>query len=86
MIASIIVGGIHTIFYNEQSESINEHEYYNIDLSVKNIMVNKGDFLANFYIGSMVLLLYDIDENLKYKIKNFSLKDEIKTCKNIQMI
>jgi phosphatidylserine decarboxylase len=86
MIASIIVGGIHTIFYNENSHSINENEYYNIDLSRKNIIVNKGDFLANFYIGSMVIFLYDIDINLKYKIKNFSLKDEIKVSKNILMI
>jgi phosphatidylserine decarboxylase len=82
MIASIIVGGIHTIFYNENK--MDESEYYNIDLSSKNIMLNKGDFLANFYIGSMVLYLYSIDDTL-YKTKNFSLKDEIKIGKNIHM-
>jgi len=78
MIASIIVGGIHTIFYNEENELINESEYYNIDLSSKNIMADKGDFLANFYIGSMVLYLHNITDNLNNKFKDFSLNDEIK--------
>ena len=85
MIASIIVGGIHTIFYNEEKELINESEYYNIDLSSKHIMMNKGDFLSNFYIGSMVLYLYNINDRLNNKCKMFSLKDEIKIGNNIQM-
>ena len=83
MIASIIVGGIHTIFYNEENESINESEYYNIDLSSKDIIVKKGDFLSNFYIGSMVIYLCKIVDNLKYTAKKFSLTDEIKIGNNM---
>jgi phosphatidylserine decarboxylase len=74
MIASIIVGGIHTLFYNENT--MDESEYYNMDISLKNIIVKKGDFLANFYIGSMVLYLYNIVDTLK--VKKFSLTREIK--------
>ena len=85
MIASIIVGGIHTIFFNEDTELLNENEYYNIDLASKNIMATKGDYLANFYIGSMVLYIHAIDDNLNNEFKGFSLKHEIKMGNKMEL-
>ena len=74
MIASIIVGGINTICYNEQL--YNQDEYYNINLSKENLYFKKGEYLANFYIGSMVIYLHNSNNKID-TINNFSLKRQI---------
>lgn len=77
MIASIIVGGINTIFYEE---TLNPADFYTIDLSDKNIKVKKGDYLANFYIGSMISHIYP--SSIK-KTKPFSLDNVVRVGKTI---
>jgi phosphatidylserine decarboxylase len=77
MIASIIVGGINTIFYNEENVQDN---FYTIELANDNIYANKGDFLANFYIGSMVCMIYPSKKSI---VKPFSLTDRVQMGKMI---
>jgi phosphatidylserine decarboxylase len=79
MIASIIVGGINTIFYDESGQDYSE--YYKIDLTSENVRTSKGDPLANFYIGSMVCHIYPSDINPE---KPFSLDKIVRVGKEIE--
>lgn len=75
MIASIIVGGINTLFYDE---TLPISEYHTTELN--NVFCKKGDFLANFYIGSMVCVLYPSTSKV---ITPFSLTKRVQMGRRI---
>jgi len=78
MIASIIVGGINTIFYKEDGDY---SKFYKLDLSNENVYAKKGDFLANFEVGSMICHIYH--SNLPVN-KPFSMTDRVSVSKKIK--
>ena len=62
MIASIIVGGIRNLFTNDDA-SYCDSEFYNRDVSKLNLICEKGDYLARFEIGSMVVYLHNTEDS-----------------------